>query len=270
MPPFRNPFGRKPPVVTGTTSLQNENTPPSRLNGDTASDRPGYASSRASSSLSIKKREEPSEYKLSVVNDSGVYLPPSPPEKKSFWSRSPTSSTISSNHRSLLNENEPFSISRESFESYRRSFVGHVSGKSPARTITDFAMLQDISAKSPVPPEPLTPRQSFDARMARPPRSSIKDLPRPQPTDEETFEDVGLSDEAKQQPPKKRGIFARFGDNSDITASGDGSRPNSSHRGFHLPGRKRGQSGQGAELGNMDRPQAPIIKEPEDEGGLVR
>ncbi|KAL8798778.1 MAG: hypothetical protein Q9182_006390 [Xanthomendoza sp. 2 TL-2023] len=250
MPPFRNPFGRKPPVVTGTTSLQDENTPPSRLNGDTASDRPGYASSRASSSLSIKKREEPSEYKLSVVNDSGVYLPPSPPEKKSFWSRSPTSSTISSNHRSLLNENEPFSISRESFESYRRSF--------------------DISARSPVPPEPLTPRQSFDARMARPPRSSIKDLPRPQPTDEETFEDVGLSDEAKQQPPKKRGIFARFGDNSDTAPSGDGSRPSSSHRGFHLPGRKRGQSGQGAELGNMDRPQAPIIKEPEDEGGLVR
>ncbi|KAL8700584.1 MAG: hypothetical protein Q9224_000900 [Gallowayella concinna] len=250
MPPFRNPFGRKPPVVNGPTSLQNENTPPSRLNGDTASERPGYASSRASSSLSIKRREEPSEYKLSVVNDSGVYLPPSPPEKKSFWSRSPTSSTISSNHRSLLNENEPFSISRESFESYRRSF--------------------DISARSPVPPEPLTPRQSFDARMARPPRSSIKDLPRPQPTDEETFEDVGLNDEAKQQPPKKRGIFARFGDNSDITPSSDGSRPSSSHRGFHLPGRKRGQSGQGAELGNMDRPQAPIAKEQEDDSGPVR
>ena len=30
---------------------------------------------------------------------------------------------MSSNHRSMLNENEPFSISRESFESYRRSFV---------------------------------------------------------------------------------------------------------------------------------------------------
>ncbi|KAL8982465.1 MAG: hypothetical protein Q9205_003033 [Flavoplaca limonia] len=245
MPPFRNPFGRKPPVVNGATSLQDENTPSSKANGEPLSQRPSYTSSRASSSLSIKRREEPSEYKLSVVNDSGVYLPPSPPEKKSFWSRSPTSSTISSNHRSLLNENEPFSISRESFESYRRSF--------------------DISARSPVPQEPLTPRQSLDARMTRPPRSSIKDLPRPQPTDEEAFEDVVLNDEAKQ-PPKRKSIFARFGDNSEIALSGDTSRPSSSHRGFHLPGRKRGQSGQGAELGNIDRPQPPIAKEAEDEG----
>ncbi|KAL9023663.1 MAG: hypothetical protein Q9180_008153, partial [Flavoplaca navasiana] len=101
--------------------------------------------------------------------------------------------------------------------------------------------------------------------MARPPRSSIKDLPRPQPTDEEAFEDVGLNDEAKQPPPKKKSIFARFGDNSEIALSGDTSRPSSSHRGFHLPGRKRGQSGQGAELGNIDRPQPPVMKEPEDE-----
>ncbi|KAL8738095.1 MAG: hypothetical protein Q9181_001081 [Wetmoreana brouardii] len=171
---------------------------------------------------------------------------PSPPEKKSFWSRSPTSSTLSSNHRSLLNENEPFSISRESFDSYRRSF--------------------DISARSPVPPEPTTPRQSLDSRMARPLRSSIKDLERPQPTDEEAFEDVGLNDEAKQQPAKKRGLFARFGDNFEAAPSNDGSRPNSSHRGFHLPGRKRGQSGQGAELGNIDRPSAPATKEPEEDG----
>ena len=91
--------------------------------------------------------------------------------------------------------------------------------------------------------------------MARPPRSAIKanQFERPEPTDEEAFEDVGLNDEAKQ-PPKKRGIFSRFGDNNEISAAGDTSRPISSHRGFHLPGRKRGQSGQGAELGNIDRP----------------
>ncbi|KAL8689983.1 MAG: hypothetical protein Q9218_004468 [Villophora microphyllina] len=181
MPPFRNPFGRKP-VVNGTPLPHDENAPPSKLNGDAASQRPGYASSRASSSLSIKRREEPSEYKLSV------------------------------------------------------------------------------------PPESTTPRQSFDSRMARPTRSSIKDLERPQPTDEETFDDVGLNDEAKQQPARKRGIFARFGDNSEAASNQDGSRPSSSHRGFHLPGRKRGQSGQGAELGNIERPQPPIIKEPEEDG----
>lgn len=127
-------------------------------------------------------------------------------------------------------------------------------------------MIQDISARSPVPPESTTTRQSFDSRMARPARSSIKDLPRPQPTDEEAFEDVGLNDEAKQQPVKKRGIFARFGDSSETAPSQDGSRPSSSHRGFHLPGRKRGQSGQGAELGNIEHPQPPIIKEPEQDG----
>lgn len=107
--------------------------------------------------------------------------------------------------------------------------------------------------------------------MAHQPRSSIKDMERPQPTAEEPFEDVGLDDEAKQQPPKKRGIFARFGDNSDTTNPTDGSRPSSSHRGFHLPGRKRGQSGQGAELGNItniNRPPAPVVKEPEDDGVL--
>lgn len=99
--------------------------------------------------------------------------------------------------------------------------------------------------------------------MARPPRSAIKSnqFERPQPTDEEAFEDVGLNDEAK--PPKKRGLFSRFGDNSENPASSEASRPSSSHRAFHIPGRKRGQSGQGAELGNIDRPEG-------DDDGVVR
>ena len=74
------------------------------------------------------------------------------------------------------------------------------------------------------------------------------------------FEDVGLDADAKpkedpkQQHAKKRGIFSRFGDqNPDTVSPTDGSRPSSSHRGFHLPGRKRGQSGQGAELGSIEQ-----------------
>ena len=82
--------------------------------------------------------------------------------------------------------------------------------------------------------------------------------------DDEGFEEVGLNDEAKQ-PPKKRGIFARFGDSSENQVTGESGRPNSSHGRFHLPGRKRGQSGQGAELGNIDRP-----KDEESEDGAVR
>ena len=94
--------------------------------------------------------------------------------------------------------------------------------------------------------------------MSGPSRSAVKSesFSRPEPTteDEEGFEDVGLNDEGKQ-PPKKKSIFARFGDSSETPVMGDAPRPSSSHRGFHLPGRKRGQSlGQGAELGNMDRP----------------
>ncbi|KAL9071645.1 MAG: hypothetical protein Q9161_004070 [Pseudevernia consocians] len=231
MPPFRNPFNKKPPVVNGVPTFADENVRPSLgVRGDQASERSSYTGSRASSSLSIKPRkQETAEYKLSG---------PSPPEKKSFWQKSPTS-TMSSNHRSMINENEPFSISRESFDSYRRSF--------------------DISARSPVHPhEPNATRQSLDSTMSRPSRSAVKSdsFSRPEPTteDEEGFEDVGLNDEGKQ-PPKKKSIFARFGDNSETPVTGDAPRPTSSHRGFHLPGRKRGQSvGQGAELGNIDRP----------------
>lgn len=93
MPPFRNPFGKKPPVVNGAL-VQDENVRPSLgVAGDQASQKSSYAGSRASSSKSITgRKEEPSEYKLSgrepsmkplnaanqdvtVVNDSGVYLP---------------------------------------------------------------------------------------------------------------------------------------------------------------------------------------------------
>jgi hypothetical protein len=59
---------------------------------------------------------------------------PSPQhEKPMFWHSKSNTSTTSSNHRSLLAENEPFSISRESFDSYRRSFVClATSGEDPA------------------------------------------------------------------------------------------------------------------------------------------
>ncbi len=106
--------------------------------------------------------------------------------------------------------------------------------------------------------------------MQRPPRPAIKpnQFERPAPTDEEGFEDVGLNDE-KKEPPKKKSIFSRFGDNTETPATGDAPRPNSSHRGFHLPGRKRGQSGQGAELGNIDKLVTNGITNGNDDG-IVR
>ena len=67
MAPFRNPFGRKPPIANGVSAVQDENIRPTPTYASEKSpQRNSYANSRASSSLSIKSRkEEPAEYKLS-------------------------------------------------------------------------------------------------------------------------------------------------------------------------------------------------------------
>ncbi|KAK5628138.1 hypothetical protein RRF57_003853 [Xylaria bambusicola] len=168
---------------------------------------------------------------MSVVNDSGVYLPPSPTEEKGLWPRRPANSRTSVDTRSSIGDIEHFSISRESFDSYRRSF--------------------DICAKSPVTVHDF-PRQSLDsAGLARIPRSSPRhrSFERELPTAEESFEDVGLNDDQKQsqQQPKKKGFFAKFSEPQESNAHGEGLAR-------FIPGRKRAQSGQGAELGPMERP----------------
>lgn len=66
--------------------------------------------------------------------------------------------------------------------------------------------------------------------------------------EEEPFEEVGLSDEVK---PKKKGFLSRFGDSSNDAQQATKS---SSSFGFHITGRKRGQSGVGSELGSMKVP----------------
>lgn len=69
---------------------------------------------------------------------------------------------------------------------------------------------------------------------------------------EEGFEEVGLNDEPK--PVKKKGIFARFSENSHAEGTAPEERPTSSHLHFNFPGRKRGQSGsQGSELKSMPK-----------------
>ncbi|QKX56032.1 uncharacterized protein TRUGW13939_03132 [Talaromyces rugulosus] len=229
MPQFRNLLGRKP------AAPDNEG----KENNATAQSRPSVDSQQSGPLNFRKSREDvPNEYKLCVVNDSGIYLPPSPPEKQSFWHRYPNS-PASSKHRNLVDDNEPFSISRESFDSYRRSF--------------------DISAKSPVAqPDGLPSRTSLDSRISRQNgRLCVENtVERPQSMEEEAFEEVGLADEDIK--PKKKGLFARFGDNSsDSTANNN--RPPSNHLGFRLPGRKRAQSGQGSELGTF-KPESPVTE----------
>ena len=125
---------------------------------------------------------------------------------------------------------------------------------------------QDISARSPVVhPDSAYGRQSLDSRSPRTPKSALGDKfdqNQPKTVEEEVFEEVGLNDEVK---PKKKSFFSRFGDQNESATTEEPSRPSSSHRGFHLPGRKRGQSGQGAELGSV--PRSPYQQEVD---GVVR
>lgn len=234
--PIRNPFARRQDVYTGVTpaeeNVQN-GTKPTFERVDTMGSKSSAMSIRSGNS------QEPAEYKMSVVNDSGVYLPPSPPtEKKGLW---PRRSNVSGTSNSTRNSEdiEAFSISRESFDSYRRSF--------------------DISARSPVVRSSADMgRQSLDsARIPRLPRSAIGDrrFDRQPPTAEEGFEDVGLNDEHAKQV-RKRGFFSKFGDGSEqaTPSATTGSR-------FHIGGRKRGQSGVGEELGNIQRPGTASSKE---------
>lgn len=72
---------------------------------------------------------------------------------------------------------------------------------------------------------------------------------------EEGFEDVGLNDEPKPAPAKKRGIFSRFGDNSN-TEHKQEDRSSGHH--FSLTGRKRAESGKGEELKPMGQPSSDV------------
>ncbi|KAM5444119.1 hypothetical protein MferCBS31731_000636 [Microsporum ferrugineum] len=278
MPPFRNLFPRRPPAV----NVEEASDEP----GPLSAERSLVRSSRPSLTLGRSRVDEPNEYKMSgkasviytplnsgssgcnpnqqstsphppdsrylactlhkywltddlyrtthvVVSDNGVYLPPSPTETNSYWQR-PSSRKAS---RNLLDENEPFSISRESFDSYRRSF--------------------DISARSPVSQHSDTAasRTSLDSRLSRNcPRSTVNgSVPEPPTVNdidevEDPFEDVPLADGSKL---KKRGLFSRLGDSS--AGSQAQGKSLSSHHTFHFPGRRRGQSGQGAELTSMDQ-----------------
>jgi hypothetical protein len=73
--------------------------------------------------------------------------------------------------------------------------------------------------------------------------------------EEEGFEDVGLNDDPKPSPqqappPKKRGFLSRLTDSSNNDQATPGATPGQDSK-WHFGGRKRGQSGQGAELGSM-------------------
>ncbi|KAI0879310.1 hypothetical protein GGS24DRAFT_440400 [Hypoxylon argillaceum] len=240
--PIRNPFAKRPFLATGADVANDENArPATQISRDSYGgfERVDTVGSRTSSAWSIHsaKSRDNGDYKMSVVNDSGVYLPPSPTDEKGLWPRRLANSRTSMDTRSSIGDIEHFSISRESFDSYRRSF--------------------DICAKSPVIVHDL-PRQSLDSAFSRNPRSSVRhrSFERELPTAEEGFEDVGLNDE-KQQQPKKKSFFAKFSEPQESNTHGEGLAR-------FIPGRKRAQSGQGAELGVVERPKSSQSMQPQE------
>ncbi|KAJ5794133.1 hypothetical protein N7457_000732 [Penicillium paradoxum] len=213
MPPFRNFLARKPQPNAEDPAVFDENY--------------------------LSPNQRPAPIPIRNSQDEPTDLPP--PERPSFWRRYPGSNKPT-NHRDLVDENEPFSISRESFDSYRRSF--------------------DISARSPIiHPDAGPSRTSLDSRFSRLPSSGPypNGFTKSDTMEEEAFEDVGLNDETK---PKKKGFLSRFGD-STSDAQPSGARSSTSSFGFHIPGRKRGQSGVGSELGSMKV--TPSANAPADE-----
>lgn len=118
------------------------------------------------------------------------------------------------------------------------------------------------------------------ARFPRMPRQRLFDREPPTAVEEGDaeggFEDVGLNDDDSTLPeaiqehqqaapqPKKKSFFSKFTDHANQEgASGGGTSPvvspsPTSSRFSLLPGRKRGQSGQGAELGVVERPRTAV------------
>lgn len=103
-------------------------------------------------------------------------------------------------------------------------------------------------------------RQSLDsARFPRHPqhRPINRKFEKEPPTPEESFEDVGLDDQKQQ--PRKRGFFSKLTETQDKDAAGTTGQQTMSR--FLMGGRKRGQSGQGAELGAMEQPKTAVGEE---------
>jgi hypothetical protein len=71
------------------------------------------------------------------------------------------------------------------------------------------------------------------------------------------FEDIKLNEEGqKQQEPKKKSFLSRFGDSNGEAVAPVPGKEESKHHFHFLPGRRRGQSGTGSELGDIPRPQS--------------
>ncbi|RPA85758.1 hypothetical protein BJ508DRAFT_167229 [Ascobolus immersus RN42] len=223
MPLIRNPFARKhepapvvAPAEAASTGAATPTTTDAAKGGEdesqqipanghdveaqgtttTANNAKSASGSKPVNIVKTSGKDEPDVYKLGVVSD-GVYLPPSPPTEKrgsKVWRRSTSSQTVKS--RDSTTEGEPFTISRESFDSYRRSF--DISARLP---VTDYGKERrslDVRLRGPNSGSTYTP-----PRTARASESNMR------PTVESIFEEVSLADE-HHQPARRRGLLSKL------------------------------------------------------------
>ncbi|KAF3905449.1 hypothetical protein ABW20_dc0103853 [Dactylellina cionopaga] len=227
MPQFRFPFSSKkvqPAPVVAPAPVEEE-APVTEAPVLEASTPQSHRREKSSGSISIISRrsreEDNNTYKLSTVNDSGIYLPPSPvDEKKAFWGR--RESSTGSMQDAPDTQDIGFAITRESFDSYRRSF--------------------DISARTHLSdsqrPSMQSSRSSFDALGWG--RSSLDAMPNRLPSidvsesaseDEEEFRDVDLNDNAQT---KKKSFLGRFvGSNTEEVKDVKDFKPVKEHKVRH-------------------------------------
>ncbi|KAK3996330.1 hypothetical protein QBC44DRAFT_161689 [Cladorrhinum sp. PSN332] len=293
MPIIRNPFARRPGTVAPQVQDEN-NTAGSRPDSvhrreDEDRAHPGFeradtVGSKASSAWSIRsgrKSQDTGEYKMSVVNDSGIYLPPSPTEKQAIWprrylSRNPDNNGRRSEQSSRASgEIEHFPISRESFDSYRRSF--DISAKRPVIITSDtYNHRQSLdssrfySSSRRRNEHQQQQQQQYTPRSSRAAKASVLE-DEPEEDVSPGFEDVVLGDDynkpletqqQQQQKKKTGGFFSRLGHHSETTGGTGETEKEGGGWSFGMVGRgarhnthqQQQQQVQVQELGAITRP----------------
>jgi hypothetical protein len=158
-------------------------------------------------------------------------------------------------HRSCISDDEPFNMSRESFDSYRRSFVRYI--LSSSFQCCSLLSSQDILARSPITDTDSLYRRSLDSSILVPPSPAQTTLQERRkqdwPDGEDYFEDVKLNEEMRPAA-RIRGLFSKFGTSAASPHAPPALPPSNSATHRVLPlfsGRKRGQSIQGAEMATI-------------------
>jgi len=163
-----------------------------------------YSSTNTAPTSTDREAKKTGMYKLSVVDTSGTFLPPSPPDSGrangvKAWGLHRKQNKP---RERMASADEPFIISRESFEGYRRSF--DIGGTSPTLAASPmFANSPRLSLDSSMS----TCAPSISSRASRLRVSSIPKVDEGH-APEAPFEDVKLEEDDRAT---RKTILSRFG-----------------------------------------------------------